>query len=212
MTKLYGKLTPQPVRHKGLSMTTRSNTRHHVTTLACLVLLASGLAGVSFVSAQSQAQRDADYYNHIKPELDKQAAETAAILARPSNWGPGEIRSNVNYSALAWYPKRSGEYGYVFYGGSIRDVSASMGLDIYCSERKIMCEGTRVVMNEWLAVGTHSSPTRYVTATGATRAAAEAAVHAHCLSINKTCTVRDTFSSVPHPRGAGMQRLVKVVR
>lgn len=163
-------------------------------------------------TAQSQQQQAIEYHFHIKPQLDKQAAETAAILARPSNWGPGEIRDAVNYGALAWYQKDKDNYGYVFNKGSIRDISASLNVDIECSKRKIKCEGKMIVRNEWLVIGSYKNRVHFVTATGATEAAAEALVHEQCRKDGTTCTIKDAFEVMPHPRGVSSQRQFTVVR
>lgn len=178
--------------------------------------LASLLIGcgalVTDATAQSQQQRAIDYHLHIKPQLDKQAAETAAILARPSNWGPGEIRDAVNYGALAWYQKGKDDYGYVFNKGNIRDLSASLNVDIECSKRKIKCEGKRIVLNEWLVIGSYKNRVHFATATGATQVAAEALVHEQCRKDGTTCTIKDAFEVLPHPRGVSSQRQFTVVR
>ena len=71
------------------------------------VALASALMVSAFGAASAAAQStDAETYeNVIRPEEDRRAAAVAEIMARPSNWGPGEIRSNENYGAIAWCEK-----------------------------------------------------------------------------------------------------------
>ena len=87
-------------------------------------------------------------------------------MARPSNWGPGEIRDAVNFGALAWYEKGPGQYGYVFNKGSIRDISAQMNVEMECERRRLSCEGMKLVRNQWLVIGSYNSRVHFVTATG----------------------------------------------
>jgi hypothetical protein len=198
-----------------LKMTNLTTKRAVYTKIACSALLIGGLAGVTHASAQSQqeTQRQTDlYYHYIKPQQDKQAADAAAIMARPSNWGPGEIRDAANYGALAWYQKGPNQYGYVFNQGSIRDISASMNVEMECSRLRITCEGMMVVRNQWLVIGSYNNRVHFATATGPTRAAAEAVVQEQCRRDGTSCTIKDAFEVMPHRRGASFQRQKMVVR
>lgn len=189
--------------------------RGNVARIAFAALLIGGLAGVTYASAQSQQEnqrRTDEYYNHIKPQQDKQAADTAAIMARPSNWGPGEIRDAVNFGALAWYEKGPGQYGYVFNKGSIRDISAQMNVEMECERHRLSCEGMKLVRNQWLVIGSYNSRVHFVTATGQTRQEAETLVQEQCRKDGTTCTIRDAFEVMPHRRGVGHQRLQTIVR
>lgn len=191
--------------------------------IACSALLVGGLADVSCVSAQTgqdrqhqqrddQQRRTDEYYNHIKPQQDKQAADAAAIMARPSNWGPGEIRDAVNYGALAWYEKGPGQYGYIFNQGSIRDISAQINVKMECERRKLTCEAMKTVRNEWLVIGSYNSRVHFAVSTGQTRAEAEARLQEQCRKDGTTCTIKDAFEVMPHRRGVDHQRLQTVVR
>jgi hypothetical protein len=196
-------------------MATPNAKRGVFTKIACSVVLMGALLGVTYASAQSQQEtqrRTEEYYHHVKPQQDKEAADLAAVMARPSNWGPGEIRDAVNYGALAWYQKGPNQYGYVFNQGSIRDFSASMNVEMECSRRRITCEGMKVVRNQWLVIGSYNDRVHFATATGATRAAAEALVQEQCRKDGTTCTIKDAFEVMPHPRGVGHQRLKMVVK
>jgi hypothetical protein len=189
--------------------------RQTVWTKVLYPVVVMSLIGAGVASAQTQQQADkqtSDYFHYIKPQLDRQAAETAEILNRPANWGPGEIRDAVNYGALAWYEKSPGKYGYVFNQGSIRDISASLNVDIECTQRRITCEGKLMVMNEWLVIGSYKNRMHYAAATGPTRAAAEATVKEQCRKDGTTCTIKDAFAVLPHRRGVSHQRQMTVVR
>ena len=51
------------------------------------------LASIGVTSASAQ-MTDADVYEHIiKSQDEKRAGEIADIMARPSNWHPGEIQA-----------------------------------------------------------------------------------------------------------------------
>lgn len=186
------------------------------TILGSTTLVTALLGGATIACAETQQQyadrQTSDYYHYIKPQLDQQAAETAEILSRPSNWGPGEIRDAVNYGALAWYEKSPGKYGYVFNQGSIRDISASLNVDIECTERRITCEGKLMVMNAWLVIGSYKNRSHFAAATGETRAAAVAIVQEQCRKDGTTCSIKDAFEVMPHRRGVSHQRQITVVR
>jgi Domain of unknown function (DUF4189) len=178
---------------------------------------AAALIGITIASAQNAQQRqqqEAEYYQHVvAPMIQDIEAQRAEIMSRPSRpILPGEMRDAVNYGAIAWYQKAPGQYGYVFNQGSIRDISASMNVDIECTRRRITCEGKRLVMNEWLVVASYNSRAYFATATGPTRAAAEALVQQQCRKDGTTCTIKDAFEVMPHRRGAGFQRIKMVVR
>ena len=72
---------------------------------------------------------------------------------------------------------------------------------IECDERRVTCEGNRVVSNQWLAIGKRTDIVRYVTAPGRTREEASARVVEQCLAEGGTCTVVDVFDINPHRRG-----------
>ncbi len=184
--------------------------------LGSTILVTALIGGATIACAETQQQyadkQTSDYYHYIKPQLDQQAAETAEILSRPSNWGPGEIRDAVNYGALAWYEKSPGKYGYVFNQGSIRDMSASLNVDIECTERRITCEGKLMVMNAWLVIGSYKNRAHFAAATAETRAAAVAIVQEQCRKDGTTCSIKDAFEVMPHRRGVSHQRQITVVR
>lgn len=172
--------------------------------LKCLFLgLSSALTLTGFGASAVNAQMtDADVYEHvIKPQEQKRAGEVADILARPSNWGPGEIRSNGNYGGIAWYAKGGGDYGYIVARGFISPTSARIQMEMECDERKVACEGTRPISNQWLAIGKHRDKVRYVTAGAETRAAAEAMVLEQCKAEGAICVIQDVFNIMPHKRG-----------
>jgi hypothetical protein len=186
-------------------------------------LLAVGLVGVSHASAQTAQDRmhkeqadarAAEYHREVVIPMNASIeAQRAAIMAQPSKpILPGEMRDAVNYGALAWYQKGPNQYGYVFNGGSIRDVSASLNVDIECTRRRITCQGKMVVVNQWLAIGSYNNGTRFMPASGPTRAAAEARVQEECRKQNSACIIKETFEVMPHRRGPGFQRLQTVVR
>jgi hypothetical protein len=195
-------------------MTTNNKLRSQVIGTA---LLLSGLTGVTHASAQNAQQRqeqEAAFHREvIIPMNESIEAQRAEIMARPSRLNlPGEMRDAVNYGAIAWYQKGPGQYGYVFNQGSIRDVSASMNVDIECTRRRLACQGKKLVMNEWLLVGSYNNREYFTIATGPTRAAAEANVQEQCRKDGTTCTIKDAFEVMPHRRGAGFQRQKMVVR
>jgi Domain of unknown function (DUF4189) len=172
--------------------------RFKKTVIMCSSLVLGAILGTSTSSAQ--AIINGSYYYNV------------VVIAPPQNWGPGEIRSDLNYGAIAWYQKAPGQYGYVFNSGNLRDFSASLNVDIECTRRRITCEGKRVVLNEWLVVGSYNSRPYFATATGPTRAAAEALVQEQCRKDGTTCTIKDAFEVMPHRRGAAFQRQKMVVR
>ena len=138
------------------------------------------LASIGVTSASAQ-MTDADVYEHIiKPQEEKRAGEIADIMARPSNWGPGEIRSNVNYGGIAWYQKGGGDYGYIVTRGYISPTSASVQMSMECDSLKLACEGSRMLTNQWLVDGKRPDTNRYVTASAQSRKEAEALVLEQC--------------------------------
>lgn len=161
-----------------------------------------GLALLAAATPAGAQMTDADVYHHvIKPQEDQRAAQTAEILSRPSNWGPGEVRSNANYGAIAWYAKAGGQYGYIFARGFISPTSVDVQMRIECDERKVACEGKRLMANQWFVVGKHVGRDRFVTAAGDTRAQAETLVLEQCRIEGTTCTIQDAFDVMPHKRG-----------
>ena len=165
--------------------------------------LSSLMLAVACIAAPVGAQMtEADVYHHvIKPQEDQQAAATAEIMSRPPNWGPGEIRSNANYGAIAWYEKSNGQYGYIFARGFISPTSVDVQMSIECDERKVACEGKRLMANKWFVIGKHTGRDRFVTAAGETRAQAEMLVQGQCQKEGGACTIEDAFDVMPHKRG-----------
>ena len=165
--------------------------------------LASALLVSAFGAASAAAQStDAETYeNVIRPEEERRAAAVAEIMARPSNWGPGEIRSNANYGAIAWYEKGGGDYGYIVARGYISPTSAQVQMEMECDQRRVTCEESRVVSNQWLAIGKRTDIVHYVTAAGQTREEASARVAEQCRADGGTCTILDVFDINPHRRG-----------
>lgn len=99
---------------------------------------------VSAFGAASAAAQSTDaetYENVIRPQLERDAVVEAEIRARPQNWGPGEIRSNANYGAIAWYEKGGGDWGYIVARGYISPPSAEVQMMIECDERRVVCAG-----------------------------------------------------------------------
>jgi hypothetical protein len=166
--------------------------------LLCIV----ALAGMSSSPVAAQMS-DADVYEHVvKPQEEKRAAEVAEIMARPSNWGPGEIRSNGNYGGIAWYRKSNGDYGYIVARGYISPTSATVQMEMECDSRRVACEGARLLTNEWLAIGKRSADGRYLTASAKSRLEAEAIVMLECKKMSgDTCVILDAFDVMPHKRG-----------
>ena len=190
------------------------------TVLAAAVVL-------SAPSAFAQDQSHADRNRREQAARDQQAAEhhhrgvaeaqTAAteaeIRAMPStNFLPGEIRDNANYGAIAWYEKGGGEYGYIVARGYISMASAEVQMMIECDQRRVTCEGNRVVSNQWLAIGKRTDIVHYVTAPGQTREEASAAVAEQCRTDGGTCTVLDVFDINPHRRGMHHLRPARTVQ
>ena len=149
----------------------------------------------------AQMTRAEVYHHVIKPQEDQQAAVTAEIMSRAPNWGPGEIRSNANYGAIAWYEKSNGQYGYRFARGFISPTSVDVQMRIECDERKVACEGKQLMANKWFVVGKHTGRERFVTAAGDTRAQAEMLVQGQCRKEGGACTIEDAFDVMPHKRG-----------
>ena len=180
--------------------------------------IASLLAAAMMLSAPSalaQDQSHADRNRQEQAARDQQATEDhfrgaaegqggaseAEIRARPSNWGPGEIRSNANYGAIAWYEKGGGDYGYIVARGYISPTSAQVQMEMECDQRRVTCEESRVVSNQWLAIGKRTDIVHYVTAAGQTREEASARVAEQCRADGGTCTILDVFDINPHRRG-----------
>lgn len=178
-----------------------------VTALAAAVMLSAPSAFAQDQAhadrnRQEQAERDRQTVeDHYRGEADAQTATTEAeIRARPSNWGPGEIRNNSNYGAIAWYQKGGGEYGYIVARGFISP-AVETTMRIECYERRVACELTRVVSDQWLAIGKRTDIIHYVTGSGQTREEARAAIAEQCRIEGGTCTVLDVFDITPHRRG-----------
>lgn len=169
--------------------------------LCAVTVLAIGAAPASAQSTDAEV-----YENVIRPQEERQAAAVADILARPSEWGPGEIRSNGNYGSIAWYEKGGGQYGYIVARGYISPTSAEVQMRIECDERRVVCEGNRVVANQWLAIGKRDDIVHYVTASGQTREEATTLVAEQCRADGGTCTVLDVFDINPHRRGMAYLR------
>ena len=168
----------------------------------CAVLLGfATLASIGQTSAVAQMTEAEVYEFVIKPQEEKRAADTAAILARPSNWGPGEIRSNGNYGGITWYKKPSGDYGYIVARGYISPTSAKVQMDIECYERKVACEGTRMLNNEWLVIGKRTEKVHFVTASAQNRKDGEVRVLAECKKDGGACVIQDAFDVMAHKRG-----------
>lgn len=169
--------------------------------LAWAVASAVLISGLGAAQARAQAVDAETYENVIRPQLERDAAAVAEIHARPPNWDPGEIRSNGNYGAIAWYEKAGGDYGYIVARGFISPTSADVQMRIECDERRVTCEGNRVVANQWLAIGRRTDIVHYVTAAGQTRGEAEALVAEQCRADGGSCTLLDVFDINPHRRG-----------
>ncbi len=173
--------------------------------LSCRTL--ARVAGVLSIAAGSLApasaqMTDAEVYEHvIKPQEEGRAATVADILARPSNWGPGEIRSNSNYGSIAWYAKSDGDYGYIVARGYISPTSAQVQMEIECDSRGVSCQANRVISNQWLAIGKRTDKLHYTTAGGQSREEAEALVLQQCQQDGGTCVIQDVFDIMPHKRG-----------
>ena len=162
------------------------------------IVLTGGLVAVPAYAQMSNAE----VYEHVvKPQEEKRAGEVAAILARPSNWGPGEIRSNGNYGGIAWYHKGDGNYGYIVARGYISPTSAKVQMDIECDARKVTCEERRMLSNQWLAVGKRTDINHYVTASGQNRQEADSKVFEQCRKDGGSCLIQDSFDIMPHKRG-----------
>jgi len=162
---------------------------------------AVALIGMSPLPAAAQ-MTDADVYEHVvKPQEERRAAEVADILARPSNWGPGEIPSNGNYGGISWYKKPNGDYGYIVAGGYISPSSAKVQMEMECEGRRVVCEGTRLLTNEWLVIAKSADDARYLTASAQSRNEAEAIVIEECRKRGDTCAIQDAFDVMPHKRG-----------
>lgn len=159
------------------------------------------IAAASFSPASAQMTDAEVYENVIKPQEESRAREVTDILARPSNWGPGEIRSNSNFGSIAWYKKSNGDYGYIVARGYISPTSANVQMSIECDSRRVTCEGNRVVANQWLAIGKRTDKLHYTTAAGQTRKEAEALVLQQCRQDGGTCIIQDVFDIMPHKRG-----------
>ena len=189
------------------------------TVLAAAVVL-------SAPSALAQDQSHADRNSREQAARDRQVTEDqsrgvaegqaadreAEIRAMPSNWGPGEIRSNENYGAIAWYEKGGGDYGYIVARGYISRTSAEVQMMMECDQRRVTCEESRVVSNQWLAIGKRTDIVHYVTAAGQTREEASAAVAEQCRAEGGTCTVLDVFDINPHRRGMAHLRPGRTVQ
>lgn len=170
----------------------------------CSIAAMLGVAAIASIGTTPVAAQmtNADVYEHIiKPQEEQRAAEVADILARPSNWGPGEIRSNGNYGGIAWYAKPNGDYGYIVARGYISPTSAKVQMDIECDGIKVACEGGRMLTNEWLVVAKRTDKARYITASGQSRKDAVAMVMEQCKNEGGTCVVQDVFDVMPHKRG-----------
>lgn len=165
--------------------------------LLCAVALI--VVSSSPVAAQ---MTDADVYEHVvKPQEERRAAEVADILARPSNWGPGEIRSNGNYGGISWYKKPNSDYGYIVARGYISPSSAKVQMEMECEGRRVVCQGTRMLTNEWLVIAKSANDARYLTASAQSRKEAEAMVIEECKKRGDTCAIQDAFDVMPHKRG-----------
>ena len=160
------------------------------TVLAAAVVLSasSALAQVVDPNTQEQTrrQRQEDDDNYWRQQ---QAA------------GPGESRRNENYGAIAWYEKGGGDYGYIVARGYVSPTSVEMDMMMECGQRRVTCEESRIVSNQWLAIGKRSDIVHYVTAAGQTREEASARVAEQCRAAGGTCTVLDVFDINPHRRG-----------
>lgn len=156
---------------------------------------------VSLAPANAQMTNADVYEQVVKPQEQQRAGEVADILARPSNWGPGENRSNSNFGAIAWYEKGGGEYGYIVARGFISPTSADVQMRIECDNRRVNCQGNRVVANQWLAIGKRTDKVHYVTASGQTRQEAEMRIADQCRQDGGMCTIQDVFDINPHKRG-----------
>ena len=195
------------------------NSTSIATVLACAVLLSapSALAqSHADRNRQEQAARDQqtteDHFRGEEAARGGSVPSEAEIRARPSNWLPGEIRSNGNYGAIAWYEKGGGDYGYIVARGYISPTSAQVQMMIECDQRRVTCEESRVVSNQWLAIGKRTDIVHYVTAAGQTREEASAAVAAQCRVEGGTCTVLDVFDINPHRRGMSHLRPSRTVQ
>jgi Domain of unknown function (DUF4189) len=187
------------------------------TSIATLLAAAVMLSAPSAV-AQDQAHVDRNMResaeharrvteDHFRGVAEAQtAASYAAISAMPVDWGPGEIRDNGNYGAIAWYEKGGGDYGYIVARGYISPTSAQVQMTIECDERRVTCEGHRLVSNQWLAIGKRNDVIRYVTAAGRTRDEATAVMAEQCRAEGGDCTVLDVFDINPHRRGMAFLR------
>lgn len=169
--------------------------------VAAALVAAVMISGFVAAQAHAQAVDPETYENVIRPQLERDAAAVAEIHARPPNWDPGEIRSNGNYGAIAWYEKAGGDYGYIVARGFISPTSAEVQMRIECDERRVNCEGNRVVANQWLAIGKRTDIIHYVTASGQTRGEAEALVAEQRRADGGSCTLLDVFDINPHRRG-----------
>jgi Domain of unknown function (DUF4189) len=166
----------------------------------------AALIGMSPLPAAAQ-MTDADVYEHVvKPQEERRAAEVADILARPSNWGPGEIRSNGNYGGISWYKKPNGDYGYIVARGYISPTSAKVQMEMECEGRRVVCEGTRLLTNEWFVIAKSADGARYLTASAQSRKEAEATVIEECRKRGNTCAIQDAFDVMPHKRGTSNLR------
>jgi Domain of unknown function (DUF4189) len=171
-----------------------------------VLLGAAAFASVGSGSAAAQ-MTNADVYEHVvKPQEEQRAAEVADILARPSNWGPGEIRSNGNYGGIAWYAKPNGDYGYIVARGYISPTSAKVQMDIECDGRKVACEEIRMLTNQWLVIAKRTDKVRYITASGQSRKDAEAMALEQCKNEGGTCIIQDAFDVMPNKRGVSHLR------
>lgn len=173
---------------------------------AAVLLFAAALLVIGSTPASAQSTSAQTYEQFIRPQEERHAAAVAEIMARPSNWGPGEIRDNANYGAISWYEKGGGEYGYIVARGYISPTSAQVQMMMECDQRRVTCQGTRLVSNQWLAIGKRNDVIRYVTAAGRTRDEATAVMAEQCRAEGGDCTVLDVFDINPNRRGMSFLR------
>ena len=165
------------------------------------LIAAASLAGLT-ASPVSAQMTDADVYEHVvKPQEEKRAADIAEIMARPSNWGPGESLENNSFGGIAFYDKGNGDDGYIVTRGYISATSASVQMMIECNKLQVGCQSSQPIANQWLAVGKRTDKIHYVALAGDTRETAEARVMAQCALEGGPCLIQSVHNIMPHKRG-----------
>jgi hypothetical protein len=188
----------------------------------CASVVLASFVGVTSSFAQSQQQRDNEYQQFIRPQIDRYNADVAAINARPG-LNEGSSPSNYysqqsvpmgwnNFGALAFYAKSPGVYGYVFESGYSTEEVAIDLVDTVCKEKSKTCTDFTPVSNGWMIVASINKTETFLTGRGATQQEATAVIQDYCIQTKITCTVRDAFDVTAVSNGVPADKGIQAVR